>query len=331
MTQKVTNSHDKFFKETLTDLHTARDFLKNYLPAEVTDILDLQKLELQKDTFVDKKLRGMQSDLLFKTKILNKGVPEEAFVYMLFEHKSYPDRKTGLQLLKYMTAIWESLLANAKSTNNPDSQTLPVIIPIVVYHGERPWPWENSLAPLFRGGEEPIEAMQKYIPAFQYELHDFSPRSRPNIRGEMKLKIFLNGLQVAFTNDREEILSIYRRILQILSSREPGREIAEYMETLLLYILQTQEIVDIEDLSKTSEDQKMMGGDFIMTIADRLREEGIKIGVKKGQEEGIKKGHEEAQREIISNMLKMGISDKEIARLTKASMETILKIKEETL
>ncbi|SHI17453.1 Rpn family recombination-promoting nuclease/putative transposase [Desulfosporosinus lacus] len=42
--------HDKFFKETLSDIGTAKDFLQNYLPQEILDIIDLETITPQKDS-----------------------------------------------------------------------------------------------------------------------------------------------------------------------------------------------------------------------------------------------------------------------------------------
>ena len=313
---KMANPHDKFFKQTLADISTARDFLANYLPTEVVGLLDLGSLELQKDSYIDKKLRELQSDLLFRAKFSDNIPDKDAYIYILFEHKSYPDRKTGLQLLRYLTAIWEAMLSG-KDGRNTAKDGLPIIIPVVVYHGESPWPWGNCLLPLFDRPDGIPDAMKVFIPDFQYELQDFSYRSKPQIRGEVKLRIFLHGLQVGFVNNREEMLKIYTHILQALSSLDSTRDIAEYMETLLLYILEAQDHLNIEDLVNAAENEKMMGGDFVMTTADKLRNEG-KL-----------EGKLEAQREIIANMLKIGISEKEVARLTKASLEFVQKVKAE--
>ena len=46
---ELTNPHDKFFKEALTQPDAARIFLRDYLPAEVTAQLDLARLQLVKD------------------------------------------------------------------------------------------------------------------------------------------------------------------------------------------------------------------------------------------------------------------------------------------
>lgn len=103
---KVSNPHDKFFKETMKDPQTAGDFLRLYLPKELAEKLNLNKLKLQKDSFIDSKLQVLQTDLLFKTEYLEKP----ALIYVLFEHKSYPDKKTGIQLMKYLMSIWEKSL-----------------------------------------------------------------------------------------------------------------------------------------------------------------------------------------------------------------------------
>ncbi|MDI6793495.1 MAG: Rpn family recombination-promoting nuclease/putative transposase [bacterium] len=43
--EQITNPHDKFFKEVFTRKNTAKEFLLNYLPANVVSLLDLDSLE----------------------------------------------------------------------------------------------------------------------------------------------------------------------------------------------------------------------------------------------------------------------------------------------
>ena len=46
----VNNPHDKFFKQVLGDSETAGDFLRNYLPQKMLADIELESLEIQKDT-----------------------------------------------------------------------------------------------------------------------------------------------------------------------------------------------------------------------------------------------------------------------------------------
>jgi len=48
--REINNPHDKFFKETWTQPGVACAFLQEYLPVEVTALLDLSRLRLVKDT-----------------------------------------------------------------------------------------------------------------------------------------------------------------------------------------------------------------------------------------------------------------------------------------
>jgi len=54
---KISNPHDKLFREIWSDAENVRSFLQHYLPAEVLALTDLGSLEIRKDSFVEKDLR----------------------------------------------------------------------------------------------------------------------------------------------------------------------------------------------------------------------------------------------------------------------------------
>ncbi len=117
---KVQNPHDKFFKETFGNVAVAKDFLNNYLPQNIMNLIDVDTLEPQKDSFINEELQESFSDLLFKASI-NK---REGYLYFLFEHKSYLSQDIAFQLLKYMVEIWGAKIKKEKTDQ------LPVIIPL---------------------------------------------------------------------------------------------------------------------------------------------------------------------------------------------------------
>jgi len=96
---EISHPHDKFFKELFSRPGTAEDFLRNYIPEHIAGILDTETFELVKDSFVDRSLREHFSDILGRVK-LKDGT--DVYVYVLMEHKSYPDRLTAFQLLRYI-------------------------------------------------------------------------------------------------------------------------------------------------------------------------------------------------------------------------------------
>ena len=64
------------------------------------------------------------SDLVYEVGLRNAG---RAYICVLFEHKSYVDSLSALQVLRYMVQGWEYSLRQ-------QAQLWPVI-PVVVYHG----------------------------------------------------------------------------------------------------------------------------------------------------------------------------------------------------
>lgn len=130
--------HDKLFRALLDDPQRAAGLLRQHLPAEIVAELADAPPEPLEGGFIDDALRGSRSDGLFRV-ALKDGT--SAYIYTLLEHKSTPDPRTPVQLLGYMARIWDRHLAACRGT--PD--TLPAIIPLVIYHGRVPWTPRRSV------------------------------------------------------------------------------------------------------------------------------------------------------------------------------------------
>ena len=82
-------SHDPFIRGFLSNKQEAADFFIGSLPGKITTLLLLEKLELTKESFIGKEYEESRTDLLYKVP-LKSGA--SAYIYLLFEHKSYYDR-----------------------------------------------------------------------------------------------------------------------------------------------------------------------------------------------------------------------------------------------
>lgn len=175
---KIENPHDKFFKETFGHVEVAKSFLHNYLPPSIMKIVDDGTLYPEKDSFIGKELKEGFSDLLFSANIYGR----EGYIYFLFEHKSYTDRSVIFQLLKYMAEIWNTKL------NKEKIEQLPVIIPVVIYHGVSGWNIETTLGGMITGYKELPCGVKKYIPDYEYLIYDLSNYTDEQIKGEARVK-----------------------------------------------------------------------------------------------------------------------------------------------
>jgi len=227
----INQPHDKFFKEIMQNIETAHDFLKNYLPKDILPLIDLDNLFLQKDSFIEKELRETFSDILYKTSIKGK----ETYLYFLFEHKSTFFKTTALQLLKYMVRIWEQKVDKEKAA------ALPIVIPIVIYHGEKKWETDKTLSAIIEGLSNMPQSIKRYIPDYEYILYDFSPLSNEEIKGNVKLKIFLSVLKSIYAEDSAEFIRAVKIAFTMEDLSQSARGI-DYLETLIRYVMNARRI-----------------------------------------------------------------------------------------
>ena len=294
----IINPHDKFFKENFSQLEIIRDFLRNYLAQDIRDLLNLDQISLQKDSFIDNEYKEHFSDLLFMVP-LKKG--ENAYIYLLFEHKSFHDSWVSLQLLRYMVRIWE------RDTKNSQANILLPIIPFVIYHGEQEWSVSTEFAALFPDCEE----LRVYLPNFQYLLYDLPRIQDEKIIGEYKLRIAIGILK---NIHNPALLKEIRKLLLIYAESKRDLNAEEFLKTVLSYIIAASSNVKPEDLDKVLKSLlPYIGGENIMmtlaeyyrqegrqegmTLAEHYKLEGLQEGWQKGKEEGKQEGREEGRQE----------------------------------
>ena len=90
--------HDNFFRASFGRVEIAQNYLQEYAPPDLVAQLDLSEMQLVEGTFVDEEIDKQQSDVLYEVRLANG---EPAYVYFLFEHKSYSDPLVAFQLLRY--------------------------------------------------------------------------------------------------------------------------------------------------------------------------------------------------------------------------------------
>lgn len=257
----VNNPHDVLFKRTMVDKDAALDFMQNYLPEDIIEKMDLSELQIAKDTFIDEKLKQKMSDMLYKVNVGGK----EAYVYLLFEHKSYYEIQTPVQLLGYMCDIWD---LHWQQHKNDD---LPVIVPVLIYHGERDWDKGERLANVL---EEPLPGFEKFVPDYNFLLYDFSGLTEKEIKGNIKLKILSYLFSKIYSKDLKKALENVIPLLVELQCQNTARD---YILTVLNYITNVfGEVKTIEDLKKEVEKVSREGREMVMTFTQEAMKKGKK-------------------------------------------------------
>lgn len=278
----VHHPHDHFFRESFRKPQIIRGFLQEYLPPVLLNQLDLETLQMEDGSYVDEELKMHQTDILYRVQMTNGQTLQ---LYLLFDHKSAPDRWVILQLLRYMVKIWEEGKPKRKT------EFLTPTLPLVVYHGEKQWQLATDMHTLF--GELP-NALLPYIPQFNYQLHDFSYRSSVEIKGEIWTRVCLMTLRAIFDPRLHQQLPDLLNLIFRLSEQRTG---LEYIYTILYYLSVATDRVDKETMTQLLLEQGKQGAQQMATLAQQWMDEGFEKGAKWGIEQGIEqKAKEERAR-----------------------------------
>jgi len=302
---ELSNPHDRFFKEVFSRQEVALDFLRNYLPGDVLDCLDEETLYLTKDSFVDKGSDAYFSDLLYRVSLRDGA---DSYVYVLFEHKSYPAPLIAFHLLRYMVRIWEQYLKQELS-----EKLLP-IIPVVIYHGAAKW----KVAEKFMGLFECPEDLVRFLPDFSYVVCDVSKFSDEEIKGMVKLKAALLLFRYILHDELVDRLPGILGLLKELTTKRTGME---YLETVLSYLSRGSDRVDEEDLRRAVEEAfPLTGGKIMPTLAEKWIEQGIQQGMQQGIQQGMQQGMQAAREGVIE------ILEERFSTVTKSVLRTLKEI-----
>jgi predicted transposase/invertase (TIGR01784 family) len=279
--KKLSQPHAKAFTFFFKEKETAISMLEGYLPGNIKEKLNLNSLKISKDSFIDRRLKNYFADLLYEIKL--KSGKRSAFIYILFEHKYWPDWFVCLQLLKYMVRIWELFLKQ-----NKDTRYLPVIVPLVLYHGKPQWEISKNFISFF---EDPT-GFEPYIPDFSFDMQDVSHMADEDIQGSPLLRMVLTTFKYIHSPEiRNKLWDIFKLFLELSNKSN----ISEYLEALVTYLVNSPGKLTEEELQEPVNRLIEEGGADMQTIFEKWIEKGVEKGIDKGK------------WDMVMNLLREGI------------------------
>src|SRR6056297_2003178 len=146
--------YDALFRRLFENPQVSADFARHYLPAQYQGKIDFESAAIDRDSYMDDVLRRNYTDLLYR---FNKREGEgPLYLYLLYDHKSSPDKWVSIQLLRYIMLIYASEL-----NENPKVKILPEVVPVVFYHGKQEWKYPLQCADL-------VDAISRdHVPHFE--------------------------------------------------------------------------------------------------------------------------------------------------------------------
>lgn len=274
--------HDKYARFVLQIKAVVQELIEYCVPHPIQENLDLNSLELSKDSFVDANLRNHFSDICYQAKRKDRS---DCRISFLIEHKSeLPDHPVYFQLLRYVTNVWSKEIKQGQSPGP--------IIPIVIYHGTPPFP-KHKLTHLFPGL---TDDMEPYIPTFEYILLDIA--QIPDEQLEDLQFLLLRNIFLALKHSRnEEYVDHYWQKIVIFAPSVLKKSVFRSLVLATILYMDNSSKTFHKKLKHLDAAMTPTEGQYIQSylyeLSESSRQEGLKRGFEKGVEEGFEKGVEE--------------------------------------
>lgn len=155
--------HDRSYKLLFSHPEMVRSLLCGFIHERWIPLIDFDTLEhAGSGSQVSEDLRERAHDMIWRARWRGS----DRYVYLLLEFQSSPDRRMALRILTYVSLLYQDL---AKRQNVSDTESLPAVVPVVLYNGSRPWTASETLNILIQSVPP---ALRRYLPEIRYILID---------------------------------------------------------------------------------------------------------------------------------------------------------------
>lgn len=293
--QNINNKHDKTFRKILDNKKEFKKFLNKIL--KLKNEINEKNIEKYNSSFVSEDFKNQEADTIYKIK------GEEIFI--LVEHQTKIDYQMPLRILRYEMEIVRSRII--KNINN--KIVYPVVIPIVLYTGEKRW--DASINFEVRNSE-----LAKYrgIKEVRYNLVDINEYTKEELLKEKNLLSKIMIIEKSKTS--EELKNNLEKIINevCISNNEYDIEQRKLLINIIQYTLS-----GILEKNKIEEYKiKLEGEKNMLAVFDMIEREKIK------DKEEAKK---ESKKTIAKKLVEMKIDKDIIIKATGLTEEELEKLK----
>ncbi|MFP2929983.1 Rpn family recombination-promoting nuclease/putative transposase [Pyxidicoccus sp. 3LG] len=298
----MSGPHDLFVRYTFGHPERAAAELRAVLPAEVVSQVDWESLRREPGSVVDPELRETESDLLFTAR-LRTGHP--LLLYVLLEHQSTVDRWMALRMLRYVVRQLERW-----RQEHPDSAVLPVILPLVMFHGsEGVWTAPRRVEELFEIPRKNRARWRERVPRFEYLLDDLTAQREEALRARPGPPLVRLAWLALRYGRSEELARKLPDWVALFAQVQAGPEGAEHLVVLIRYLLWVGDKAAhaaagrvLHSVLGEQRTEELMRG-YGEELFERALQQGLAKGLEQGREEGLAQGVTRGRADSILRLL----------------------------
>ncbi|HLM44635.1 MAG TPA: Rpn family recombination-promoting nuclease/putative transposase [Myxococcaceae bacterium] len=282
--------HDLFARYTFAHPERAAAELRAVLPPHVVSAVDWSSLHREPGSVVDPELRETESDLLFSARLHEGG---SLLLYVLLEHQSSVDRWMALRMLRYVVRQVERW-----RQEHPDSPVLPLILPLVMYHGDDgTWTAPRRVEDLFDlpEGEDTQERWRALVPRFEYLLDDLTAEREEALSTRQGPPLVQLAWRILRYSRSGELAWRLTDWTALFAQVHAGPEGPEHLLVIIRYIIWVggKRAHDAARRVLHSVLDAPAAEALMRSYGEELIEQGRQQGLARGREEGLTRGRAE--------------------------------------
>lgn len=304
--------HDKIFKDILQNKKEMAQFLNHFIGYKISP----EELENYNPNYITKNFKYKQIDILYKV----KGKQ----IYILVEHQTKVDYSMPYRTFNYCMEIIRGAIDEREI--NKVTYQYPIVIPIVLYTGNKKW-----TAPL-SFGESQIKDENAIFKAmdFKYKLIDINKYDVEELLDRNTM--LANVMILEKCKNNKDAINCLKNITDNLKDDEQK----EKLKRIVIYLYKEINEKSLEEMIKIIEESE--SEEIMSTISERIGEEfrnerrqARAQGLAEGRAEGIAQGIVQGIAQTISNMIKMNFKDEIIKEATGAKKSEIQRIRKQMM
>lgn len=264
--------HDGMFKSLFSDPALATQELQAVLPAALAARVDWSAMLPMPPSFVDAVFRQRTGDLVYQGRFVDGG----EVLFWLLEHQSREDWWMLERLVDTTCMMWRCWRKQHR-----EARRLPVIVPVVIYNGPRPWRAPRDLDALYGLSEATRAALGPHVLSCAMVLDDLAAVEDEALRArrmDAYARLCLFAMARAAERDFLERLAAWQGELKIVFASGDN----DLMYTFLVYTSRVHRHTDPDKVQQRIAAPFGFGlpleGDRVSTL-ERLVHEGLEKGL----------------------------------------------------
>ncbi|MGJ8514113.1 Rpn family recombination-promoting nuclease/putative transposase [Carnimonas bestiolae] len=288
--------HDGSYKLLFSHPRPVIDLLQGFVVEQWVKQLRFDTLERVSNSFVSDSLSTRECDIVWR---LRASDDQWTYLYVMLEFQSTVDHWMALRVMTYVGLLYQELIKQRTiiKLSSGSAKALPVIIPIVLYSGNKPWNAARDIADLIAPLSNGLAA---YTPSLRYLLLEQNVlANQPQRANNLASAIF----RLEHPQSAAEIAEIIGGLAEELdgeSQRSLRRAFEVWINRVVLprYLPapaseMTESLYSLEELNVMAATRE----EFRWPV--EYYQEGIRDGVQKGLEQGRRQSQIECAEQLI--------------------------------